>query len=144
MKNAEGILRTTKALQAGIEEIPNLYIIGKPEASVFAIGSDKLNLSLISDRMTSRGWHMDLQQYPDSLHFMVTPAHEGIVVEFLKDLRDSVQEAVDWTGGEADQAALYGLEGSLPEGVNVKDYLIYMLNELMSSQDQYEGEEVEN
>ncbi len=141
VKNAEGIMKTTKALQEGIAAIQGLYIIGKPEASVFAIGSNELDLSVISDRMTKKGWHMDLQQYPDSLHFMVTPAHEGIVEQFLKDLRDSVQETLKGAEEGSNQAAFYGLEGSLPEGVNVKDYLIYMLNELMTSQDTAEWEE---
>ena len=134
LETTRGILRTTEALLVGIQSIPEFYVLGEPEASVFAIASDKLDLNIISELMSEKGWHMDLQQFPESLHFMVTPAHEGVVDQFLFDLKTSVNEVRE-KGKESVQvnSAFYGMEGALPEGVNIKDYLIYMLNELMTT-----------
>ncbi len=131
LKNAGDIMKTTRTLIDGIKAIPELYLLGEPEASIFAVSSARLNLGIVSELMTRKGWHMDLQQYPQSLHFMVTPAHEGVVEEFLSELGASVREALEVQAGSGN-SAFYGLEGSLPEGVNVKEYLVHMLNELMS------------
>ena len=136
VKNTAKIMEITKELQEVILSIPELSILGKPQASVFAIASKELAIGIVSELMTQKGWHMDLQQFPDSLHFMVTPAHEDAVGQFIKDLRQAVEEAKRYSADSTENSAFYGLQGAgaLPEGIAVKDYLAYMLNELMSVQ----------
>ena len=37
-----------------------------------------------------RGWHLDRQQFPSSLHLTVTPAHAQVCEQILDGLRESV------------------------------------------------------
>jgi hypothetical protein len=38
-----------------------------------------------------RGWHLDRQQSPPSLHMTITPAHASTADEFLRDLARAVE-----------------------------------------------------
>lgn len=128
---ARDIMDITEALKEGIASLPELYILGKPEMSVFAFTSGKLDVYLLADAMDARGWHLDRQQRPPCLHLMVTPAHAGIVDEFLKDLRDSVAEVKGKKGGESGgMAAMYGMMGTLPNRKAVGDFLLDFMDSL--------------
>ena len=58
--------------------------------SVMAIASDKDNIYEIGDEMSVRGWHLDRQQFPPTLHLTVNYAHAGVADGFLLDLAQSV------------------------------------------------------
>src|SRR3990170_1387542 len=80
---ARTIMEATRALRDGVNAVPGLHIMGQPDMSVFAFTSDSLDVYAVADAMDARGWNMDRQQKPPSLHIMVTPAHAGIVPQFL-------------------------------------------------------------
>jgi len=46
---------------------------------------------VIADHMQERGWHLDRQQNPATLHLTVNPAHVPVADRFVDDLRESVQ-----------------------------------------------------
>jgi sphinganine-1-phosphate aldolase len=50
----------------------DLYILGDPKVSVVAFGSKKLNIYIIGDRMSKRGWHLNALQNPAALHMAFT------------------------------------------------------------------------
>lgn len=128
---AHSIMDTTKALTEGINNIESLYILGKPEMSVFAFSSQVLDVYSLADAMDARGWHLDRQQRPACLHMMVTPAHAGIVDDFLKDLQDCVEEVAAKKGESSEgMAVLYGMMGSLPDRKAVKDFLLDFIDNL--------------
>ena len=81
--------------------IPELRIVGNPDASLLAFGSDTLDVMAVGDRMDEKGWHLDRQRNPDALHLMVTPNHARIVQRFLDDLRDAVAHHGTSRGVEA-------------------------------------------
>jgi len=87
---AEVVMKTTKKIQDGINRIDGIKIIGNPEMSVMAIASDKLNIYEVGDEMTLRGWHLDRQQFPPTLHVTVNYAHAQSADAFLSDLAESV------------------------------------------------------
>jgi sphinganine-1-phosphate aldolase len=76
----------------GINRLPGLYVIGKPPATTFGVGSKTLNVYAIGDKMKLRGWHIDSQHLPPSLHFTVSPMHVKVVDPCLKDLREAALE----------------------------------------------------
>lgn len=83
----------TQRLQTEIQQIPELYIVGKPAATVFAIGAHPpLDIYAVGDALARRGWFLDRQQKPPSLHLTVTVGHASIVEDFLRDLREAVAE----------------------------------------------------
>jgi len=122
------VMDASKKLINGINEIPELYIIGKPVMSVFSFTSDKIDIYNLGDVMDKKGWHLDRIQFPNALHMMVNPHHSQIVDTFLKDLRDSVKEVVENPGNSSEgDAAIYGMVASLPDRGKVKDYIINFL-----------------
>jgi hypothetical protein len=65
-----------------------------------AIGSDRLNVYEVGDEMTSRGWYMDRQQFPPSLHLTITHAHAASADRFLEDLEQSAVLARQFSFGK--------------------------------------------
>jgi glutamate/tyrosine decarboxylase-like PLP-dependent enzyme len=125
---AKIVMNTSKKLIEGINQIPELYIIGKPVMSVFSFTSDKIDIYHLGDRMDKKGWHLDRIQFPNALHMMVNPHHSEIVDTFLKDLRETVNEVVEHPGESTDgDAAIYGMVASLPDRDKVKDYIVNFL-----------------
>jgi sphinganine-1-phosphate aldolase len=123
-------LDATRRLLAGLAAIPELEVLGRPEATIFAYRSrdPQVNIYAVGDRMTARGWHIDRQQRPASLHAMVTQAHAGVVDAYLADLRAAVAEVKGRpelaTQGEA---AMYGLVAHVPLRGMVKKNVLRML-----------------
>jgi glutamate/tyrosine decarboxylase-like PLP-dependent enzyme len=78
---------------AGVRAIPGLAIVGEPEATIAAItasGAPDVDVFALNDELSRRGWHLDRQGPPDSLHATCVPVHLSIMDEFLADLRASV------------------------------------------------------
>ncbi len=125
---AKIVMGTSKKLMKGINDIPELYIIGEPVMSVFSFTSDTIDVYNLGDLMDKKGWHLDRIQFPNALHMMVNPHHAEIVEPFLKDLKESVHEVVENPGSTSDgDAAIYGMVASLPDRDKVKDYIINFL-----------------
>jgi sphinganine-1-phosphate aldolase len=87
---ADTVMKTVARLKEGIDAIDGIHILGDPAMSILAIGSDRLNVYEVGDEMTVRGWYMDRQQFPASLHLTVTHAHAQVVEPFLDDLAQAV------------------------------------------------------
>ena len=92
MRLAAVILDTVKKLRAGIQAIPGLHIVGDPDASLMAFGSDEFDIMAVGDIMDDKRWHLDRQKNPAALHMMVTPNHAKIVEQFLTDLGKAVAD----------------------------------------------------
>jgi hypothetical protein len=83
-------MRTVTRFKNGIAEIDGVELLGDPSMSILALGSGDLDIYEVGDELTLRGWYLDRQQFPPSLHLTVTPAHAAVADQFLKDLRASV------------------------------------------------------
>ena len=119
---------STEKLIEGIDQIPELYIIGKPVMSVFSFTSDDLNIFQIGDVLDEKGWHLDRIQFPSALHMMVNPHHADVVDDFLKDLNDAVNQVRDHPEKVSDgEAAMYGMVASLPDRGKVKNFIVNFL-----------------
>ena len=101
---------TTKKLISGIDQIPDLYILGKPDMSVFSFTSDTLDVYHLAASMETKGWHLDRLQFPYALHMMVNPHHAKIVEPFLNDLKQSVEDVLKNPQNKPEGAsAIYGM-----------------------------------
>jgi tyrosine decarboxylase MnfA len=125
---AKTVMDTSKKLINGINQIPELYIIGNPVMSVFSFTSDKFNAYYLGDILDKQGWHLDRIQFPNALHMMVNPHHSEITDTFLKDLKIAVKEVVENPEIKSEgDAAIYGMVANLPDRDKVKDYIIKFL-----------------
>ncbi|MEN2993201.1 MAG: aminotransferase class V-fold PLP-dependent enzyme [Bacteroidia bacterium] len=78
----------TQRLKAALTEIPALYLVGKPVATIVALAAHPpLNIYEIADELAQRGWFLDRQQNPPSIHLTITAAHATVMDAFIEDLR---------------------------------------------------------
>jgi glutamate/tyrosine decarboxylase-like PLP-dependent enzyme len=130
LKLAETTLGTARALLAGIAAIPNLVVLGDPAISVFAVGGDGLDVYQVGDKLTERGFFLDCQQRPPSIHFAVTPAHAPHVQAILSAIGESAAEVRGLPAAESGRAAMYGMMGELPDRGAVDGMLLEFLDGL--------------
>ena len=105
----DGYLRLTKAaydacqqLADAIEQFPELQLRARPESTLLSFGArethdDSLpmfDIYAVADLLAQRGWYVDKQSPPASLHCTVNAVHGAVIEEFLVDLRWAVDEVV--------------------------------------------------
>ena len=128
LRLAKATLDATHALQAGVRSIPGLRVIGEPEMTVFAIGSDDIDLYALADAMQERGWMLDRQHKPVTLHLTVMPSHAPhttAIVHALRESADAVRGKPDKGEGTA---AMYGMLGSMPDRALVGNFVLDLLD----------------
>ena len=130
MRLAKVIMDSTRKLMDGVNAIDGLTVLGSPDMSVFAIGSDTLDVHAVGDALDAFGWHPDRQQKPPALHFMVTPAHEPIVEAFLADLRESARKVASGEQGPGRGAAVYGALDKMTDRGPVREAVIGTLEKI--------------
>jgi sphinganine-1-phosphate aldolase len=123
----EGYMRMARETQdcankikATIRSIDGIAVNGNPVGPVFSFRSDgKMDIFQLGDELTNRGWHLDRQMTPASLHFTVSHGNVAYVDEFIADLKASVEKLtavnVGNIGAGIKQALLNQATKILPE-----------------------------
>ena len=98
----DGYLRLTAAarqacleLAAAVEAMPELELRATPESTLLAFGAAdpaRLDVFAVADALWAKGWYVDRQGPPASLHCTVNAIHEGKIDQFVADLRAAVAE----------------------------------------------------
>lgn len=117
LAHARHIMAATDELVAGIGAIDGLTVLGPPDASLvcYTAADPAIDIFAIADALERRGWHIDRQQHPSSIHATVTPNHVAVVAAYLADLRAAVAEVRDNPALRTQgQAAMYGLMSRNP------------------------------
>jgi len=117
--SCRAIVGTAKIIEETIRNsFPELYVLGKPPASVVAFGSrvPDLNILEVGDKMSKKGWHLNALQNPPGLHIACTRLTVSKVESFIRDLKDAVWEAKGSSAGKGTMVSLYGLGNSSPIG----------------------------
>lgn len=104
----DGYLRLTKEtietrerMVEGIRAIPALRVLGEPEAQLVAMASadERLDVFALGDALLAKGWYLDRQGPPDTLHATVSAGNTPVIEEYLADLRTCVDQVL---GAQAD------------------------------------------
>lgn len=117
MELTKRALESADALRAGIEGIPGLGLLGEQRATIvcWASRDPAIDVYSVADRMEARGWTIDRQQRPPSVHLTVTANHAPIVEPYLEDLRASVDEVRrDPSLVKSGNAPMYGMMAKAP------------------------------
>lgn len=118
LRHTERALQATRALVSGLQQIPELEVMGKPDATIVAWRARKssgLDTYAIADRLQDRDWNVDRQQNPPSIHCTVTSHHEAVVGPYLDDVREAVAFVRAHPELESrGQAAMYGMMAKVP------------------------------
>lgn len=82
-------------LVTGVNAIPGLRVLGKPDMCLFSFTSDDINLFHVADEMKKRGWYVQPQfsteLSPYNLHITVNHSSVPFTDELLVALRESVE-----------------------------------------------------
>ncbi|MGE3767441.1 MAG: hypothetical protein AB7L94_34625, partial [Kofleriaceae bacterium] len=131
-------LDASDQFRRGIESIPGLSLVGKGDATIVTYSTveaaeSAADASLwsrvkrvagvrsgepvyaIADRMEARGWTIDRQQAPASIHMTVTANHGTIVKDYLDDLAESAKEVrANPQLAKSGSAPMYGMAAKMP------------------------------
>ena len=91
-------LEATTELIAGLHAMPGARVLGAPEATLVAFTFADADPFAVGAALAERGWVVDQQQPPPSLHCTVNAVHAGVIPEFLAELR-GVLDAVRGRSG---------------------------------------------
>jgi glutamate/tyrosine decarboxylase-like PLP-dependent enzyme len=94
----------TRRVVAGLEAIPGLRVLGRPDMNLLAFASDQVSVFHVIDEMKLRGWYVQPQlafgASPENIHLSINPAGERWVDDLLRDLRECVEVARGLKSGE--------------------------------------------
>jgi glutamate/tyrosine decarboxylase-like PLP-dependent enzyme len=97
LRIARTVWAMTGKLVAGIDAIPGLRVLGRPQMNMLSFASDEVSVFHVADEMKERGWFVQPQlaygSSPENVHLSINPASERWVDELLADLRASVEAA---------------------------------------------------
>jgi glutamate/tyrosine decarboxylase-like PLP-dependent enzyme len=137
LENARIVLDIARRFREGIDAIPGLKVLGDPLIGVMAYSTTerRLNCYAIADRLSEKGWHVDRQQRPATIHLMLNPGHGEIVDAYLADLR----EAVGYVRANPDaalsgSAPAYGLIANAPIRGLVARNVLAMMEHMYSAE----------
>lgn len=133
MKKAQELMDTTKKLIEGITKIPGIKILGNPCMTAFAIGSNDpdVDIQVVADLMDKKGWKMERNIKPDSIHCSILPHHIPYVDELLKAIEDATTAA---KGNKSlsgkGTAGVYGMVSTVPDKSIINDFLVEFFSEV--------------
>jgi glutamate/tyrosine decarboxylase-like PLP-dependent enzyme len=134
LKSTGQIMAVADKIKHGIQEIPELLLIGEP-TFVISFRSEQVDVFHINDFMKTRGWRFNVLQLPPALHFCVTMPQtvvSDVAERFLMDLRAGVDYARAKAGTVAETTALYGLAGTVEGNQQVAELIFGVFDYLYS------------
>jgi len=105
------------AIAAHVRAHPLLTLRAEPDTTLVCIGAaahdasaahttHALDIFAVADALASRGWYVDRQQPPPSIHLTVNAVHATTYKDFLRDLDAAVAEVS--TRSATGRAGAYG------------------------------------
>ena len=132
----EGYLKLYEALYATAQKFKDglvangFKLVGKPIGTLLAFECVDANIYIIADLMEKKGWFVDRQMMPDSIHLTITPAHTKIVDKYLTELKEcrDYAKAHPELAGEG-MAAMYGMVATIPDPTMVNQFLYQYMDQ---------------
>lgn len=94
----------TRLIVAGVEAIPEMRVLGRPDMNLLAFASDSVSVFHVVDEMKERGWYVQPQlaygSSPENIHLSINPESVKWVDDLLADLRACTAAAKALPSGE--------------------------------------------
>ncbi|MBI1224089.1 MAG: aminotransferase class V-fold PLP-dependent enzyme [Bacteroidetes bacterium] len=117
LKNARDMMAAFEQLHTELMAIPEIQIIGNPCMNMLAFftKNNRPDIYAVADFMEEKGWIVDRQQQPPSIHLTVFPYNIPVISDYLNDLNAAITwaKAHPKATGEGN-AALYGIMARVP------------------------------
>ncbi len=92
-EKARQVIRTRERLEAAIDGISELRVVGRPQLGLTAYTSDTIDIHAIADRLSDQGWFHPRLDDPPAIHLMLSPEHRQAIDEYIADLSAAVASA---------------------------------------------------
>jgi glutamate/tyrosine decarboxylase-like PLP-dependent enzyme len=100
LRLTESARSTTRQLAQAIQGIDGLHLRATPDSTLLSfgaqLGSDGVtplfDVFAVADALAGKGWYVDKQSPPNSLHCTVNAVHHQVIDEFIIDLRATVHK----------------------------------------------------
>jgi glutamate/tyrosine decarboxylase-like PLP-dependent enzyme len=128
MKAVKGILETAAEIKKGINEIPDLKVLGDPLFDI-SFASDSVNIYRVMEQMGKKGWSLNGLHKPSCVHFCISmrQAQKGFASKFISDLKKALEYVKQHPDEKGSMAPIYGLAATFPDRELVADLLdVYM------------------
>ncbi len=114
---ARQLMEAAHHLWTALEALPEIQVLGRPCMNIVAFSTvnNQPDIFVVADQLETAGWMVDRQQLPNCIHLTVLPQNMDQVDTYLKDLRTSLDFALEHPAETAKgNAALYGLMARIP------------------------------
>lgn len=102
-------------LREGLRGIPGLILLGRPDATIVSYATVGADAFALADRLEARGWSVDRQHRPSSIHVTVTANHAPVIDRYLADVRECLAEVrANPALAKSGSAPMYGMAAKLP------------------------------
>jgi len=123
------ILEVADYIKENTSKFSEIKILGRP-LWVLAFGSDVLNIYNVAEKMSEKGWGLNLLLNPPAFHIALTLRHDmSVARRFVSDLKISIEESKKLGSEAKGFAPIYGMMASLP--VETSDELLSYLVQWM-------------
>jgi sphinganine-1-phosphate aldolase len=127
------LIETRDYLIKEVEKIPDLELLALPDSTLLAFGSKDKSIGIyaVADQLQKKGWYMDRQQTPESIHMTLSPLHAEYIEEFVSDLKVAVQTVKDHPElNTSGQAAMYGMMAKIPFRGMIKSSVLSIMEKM--------------
>ncbi len=120
MELAARAWEAAQRLRAGIAAIDGLTVLGSPHSTVVTWAADPdqrvgVDVYAVADQLQAKGWAVDRQQSPPSVHCSCNAANLPVVDDYLADLAAAVDHVKAHPElASQGEAAVYGLMAKVP------------------------------
>lgn len=98
--------RAALRLADAVDAHPDLVLRARPDSTLLSFGSDRVDPFAIADSLAAKGWYVDRQSPPPSLHCTVNAVHDQVIDDFVADLAAAANEAA--SAASTGSAGAYG------------------------------------
>ena len=108
LRLATAARRAALEIHAFVDSHPFLKCHAVPDSTLvsFSAVSPEVDIFAVADALASRGWYVDRQGPPPSIHLTVNAVHAPLVGQFLSDLESAVSEARGMSGSAGAYASV--------------------------------------
>lgn len=117
LEGARAAIEAADKLREGIRATPGLRVVGDSTATIvtWAAAEGGPEVFVVADLLEKRGWTVDRQQRPPSVHLTITKNHVPTIDAYLEDLRAAVAEARAHPDlARSGTAPMYGMMAKVP------------------------------
>ena len=87
---ARQVIRTRERLEAAINDIDELQVVGRPQLGLIAYTSNTIDIHAVAEHLSDKGWFNPRLDDPPAIHLMLSPEHIRVIDEYIADLRVAV------------------------------------------------------